>query len=78
MAVDRVDTCSIYSGVVRIWREGVQNYTKLFCRRLHNKNSAVAEMGDRLATINMGQKVLGVLSCPFLRGEGAGCPSNSM
>jgi len=32
------------------------------------KSSAVAEMGDRLATINMGQKVGGLL-CPFLSGE---------
>jgi len=31
---------------------------------LLNKSSAVAEMGDRLATIDMGQKVGGLL-CPF-------------
>jgi len=40
-----------------------------------NKSSAVAEMGDRLATIDMGRKV-GVLLCPFRR---RGCsPSNKM
>jgi len=40
------------------------------------KNSAVAEMGDRLATIDMGRKVGGLL-CPFSR-RGAGSPSNTM
>jgi len=33
-----------------------------------NKSSAVAEMGDRLATIDIGQKVGGLL-CPFRVGE---------
>jgi len=39
------------------------------------KNSAVAETGDRLATIDMGRKLGAV---PFFRGEGAGAPSNTM
>ena len=39
------------------------------------KSSATAEMGDRLATIDVGQK-WGLL-CPFLWG-GAGSPSNTM
>jgi len=39
-----------------------------------NKNSAVAEMGDRLATIDIGRK-LGLLF-PFL--EGAGSLPNTM
>ena len=39
-----------------------------------NKYSAVAEMADRLATIDIGRKV-GKL-CPFL--GGAGFPSNTM
>ena len=30
-----------------------------------DKSSAVAEMGDRLATIDMGRKVGGGLLCPF-------------
>jgi len=34
----------------------------------HNKSSAVTEMGDRLATIDMGRKVGGML-CPFPWGE---------
>ena len=33
-----------------------------------NKSSAVAEMGDRLATIDMGRKVRGLLCPPFLWG----------
>jgi len=37
---------------------------------LRNKSSAVAEMGDRLATIDMGRKV-GVCCAPF-HGGGAG------
>jgi len=41
-----------------------------------NKSSAVAEMGDRLGTIEMGRKV-GALLCPFAWGE-AGFPSNTM
>ena len=40
-----------------------------------NKSSAVAEMGDRLATIDMRRKWGGLL-CPFLRG-GTGSPSNT-
>jgi len=40
-----------------------------------NKSSAVAEMGDHLATIDMGQKVRGC--CVSFRG-GAGSPSNTM
>jgi len=31
-----------------------------------NKSSAVAEMGDRFATIDMDRKVGGGLLCPFL------------
>ena len=31
-----------------------------------NKSSSVAEMGDRLATVDMGRKVVGgLLLCPF-------------
>jgi len=41
-----------------------------------NKSSAVAEMGDCLATIDMGRKMTG-LQCPFPCG-GAGSPSNAM
>jgi len=42
--------------------------------RLNDKSSAVAEMGDRLATI--GPKSGGGLLCPFLRG-GAESPSDT-
>jgi len=44
--------------------------TSLFTTSQHtsNKSSAVAEMGDRFATIDMGWKV-GRLLCPFLLGE---------
>jgi len=42
-----------------------------------NKSSAVAEMGDRLATVDMGRKVGGGILCPFPLG-GAGSPSNSV
>jgi len=41
-----------------------------------NKSSAVAEMGDRLATIDMDRKVGGGCCAPF-RG-GAGFPSNTV
>jgi len=34
-----------------------------------NKSSAVAEIGDCLATIDMGRKAGGGLLCPFLEGE---------
>jgi len=36
-----------------------------------DKCSAVAEMGDRLATIDMGRKLGGL--CPFLGGAGSQC-----
>jgi len=39
-----------------------------------NKNSVVAEMGDRLATIDMGRKVGGGLLCPFPGGGGGWVP----
>ena len=39
------------------------------------KSSAVAEMGDRLAAIDMGRKVGGCCA-PFRVGGGAGSPSN--
>jgi len=38
------------------------------------KSAAVAEMGDRLATINVDQKVGGGCRTPFCVGEGAGYP----
>ena len=41
-----------------------------------DKSSAVAEIGDRLATIGMGRKV-GAAMPPFFLG-GAGFPSNTM
>jgi len=41
------------------------------------KCSTVAEMGDRLATIDMGRK-LGEGSVPLLEGGGAESPSNTM
>ena len=44
-------------------------------RSLGNKSSAVAEMGDRLATIDVGRKV-GELLCPSPWGVGS--PSNTM
>ena len=45
-----------------------------FMRTTDNKGSAVAEIGDRLATIDMGRKLGAV---PFW-GGGAGSPSNAM
>ena len=41
-----------------------------------NKSSAVYQMGDRLATIDMGRKLGGVP--PFSGGGGDGSPSNTM
>jgi len=52
-----------------IWRISLQRFSGYFIHRYthKNKSSAVAEMGDRLATIGMGWK-LG--PCPlFLGGE---------
>jgi len=40
------------------------------------QQSAVAEMGDRLATIDIGRKEGGC--CALLRGEGSWVPSNTM
>jgi len=50
---------------------------ELLCKKFvqYNKSSAVAEMGDHLATIDMGRK-LGL--CPLFGDEGAGSPSNTM
>jgi len=47
----------------------------VFVQRISIKNSAVADMGDRLATIDMGRKV-GAAVPPL--GGGAGSPSNTM
>ena len=44
-------------------------------RSFCNKSSAVAEIGDRLATVDVGQK--GRLLCPFA-GGGSWAPSNTM
>jgi len=66
-------------------------YPTTLCRELCNKSSAVAEMGDRLATIHMGRKV-GTCCASFSVGElgphlgqcpvpllgGAGSPSERM
>ena len=41
------------------------------------KNSAVTEMGERLASIDMGRKVRGA-DVPISMGGGAGSPSNTM
>jgi len=41
-----------------------------------HKSSAAAEMGDRLATIDMGRKELWLL-CPFREGR-SGSPSNNV
>ena len=41
----------------------------LFAIAYINKSSAVAEIGDRLATIDMDRKVCGGLLCPFPWGE---------
>ena len=52
--------------------KGTFSDNKGILRHLHrNKSSAVAEMGDRLTTIDMGRKVEGLL-CPFL--WRAACP----
>jgi len=47
----------------------------LYCHKTNDKCSAVAEMGDRLATINIGQK-LGGGAEPLLEG-GAESPCNN-
>jgi len=43
-------------------------------KRNDNKSSAVAEMGDRLATIDMGRKVGGGCCGPFLEERGSWVP----
>jgi len=47
------------------------------CQHLKNKCSTVAEIGDRLASIDMGRKLCGCYAS-FLRGGGAGSPSNTV
>jgi len=49
---------------------------KLFVLTISNKCSAVAEMGNRLATIDIGRKLSGLLH--LFWGGGAGTPSNTM
>ena len=53
----------------------IRGYTNHVSMKWKNKSSAVAEMCDRLATVDMGRK-LGVL-CPF-PWAGDGYPSNTM
>ena len=45
---------------------------------LQNKRSAVADMGDRLATVDMGRKVGGFCAPFFFLGGGAGSPSSTI
>ena len=52
------------------------SYISLLYGTLINKSSAVAEMGDGLATIDMGRKVGGLL-CPFFERR-AESPFNTM
>jgi len=47
-----------------------------YTMHIYYKSSAVAEMGDRLTTIDTGRRVGGA-AVPLL-GEGAGSPSNTM
>jgi len=47
----------------------------MYAKYIQDKCSAVAEMGDRLTTIDIGRKEGAVV--PFL-GLGAGSPSNTM
>jgi len=49
---------------------------QLRLKRTEHKSSAVAEMGDRLATIDMGRKVRAAV--PFFLGGGAESPCNTM
>jgi len=53
----------------------ILHYASLTCI-VYNKSSAVAEMGDRLATIALGGKVRGAV--PLSVGGGAGSSSNTM
>ena len=55
---------------------GMYHDQKTLCVSTLHKSSAVAEMGDRLATIDMGRKVEAAVSL-FLRGE-FGPPSSTM
>jgi len=72
---------SIIDGFVNLIIFVAENLLEIACNQLYispgwflNKSSAVAEMGDRLATIDMGRKLGGAVS---LMG-GAGSPSNTM
>jgi len=58
-------------------RKDFKDHTKLCAaNKNYNKCSAVAEMGDRLATIDMGRKLKGVV--PLLVGGGSWLPCNTM
>ena len=49
-----------------------------YCSCNKNKSSAVAEMGDRLATIDIRQNVRGGCCAPFRERGAAGSPSNTI
>jgi len=63
-------------GILRGKGTGQCKVQRLSAASYANKSSAVAEMGDRLATIDIAQKVWGC--CALFRGEIAGFPSNTM
>jgi len=57
----------------------IEDSLEMFCTlqcMMSDKSSAVADVGDRLATTGIGRKVVGLL-CLFA-GWGAGSPSNTM
>jgi len=56
--------------VLLAWHCLPDDAINLFCREMIHKNSAVAEMGDRLATLYMAEKTGGLL-CPFRWGAGS-------
>jgi len=49
----------------------------MYVSEICKKSSTVAEMGDRLATADMGRRV-GVAAVPLSVGDGAGSPSKAM
>jgi len=63
-------TALLSAGDSRLWNNHKMSSSRLFCAGAQcyrpysrqNKSSGVAEMGDRLATIDMGQKVEAAVS----------------
>jgi len=67
------DQSYLYAEVLFRWKQTTEGELAVAQFDMEYKSSAVAEMGDRLATTDMGRKVGGLL-CPFCVGVGSWVP----